>query len=157
MQKRSELNVVSSFGIVVPVEQDTSISLTCTWMKKKAQKKLWEQVLFRKWLNPFKIITAWLVFDNFFANASLKVKLYEGGLYGNGTARKDRKGMLEIPVDRKMKRGDFENLYSEKVACCNWLDKRSVTMLFSNIAPRRQEGWVSEMYNKQMGGVDLSN
>ena len=37
-----------------------------------------------------------------------------------------------MPVDRKMKAGDIESLYSEKVACCKWFDRRSVTMLFSN-------------------------
>ena len=30
------------------------------------------------------------------------------GLYGIGTAQKDRRGTLDIPVDRKMKRGDFK-------------------------------------------------
>ena len=39
---------------------------------------------------------------------------YEKGLYGIDTARKNRKGMQEIPVDRKMKRGDFKYLYSKQ-------------------------------------------
>ena len=92
---------------------------------------------------------------------------------GIGTAQKDRKGILEMHVSRKMKRGDFEYLYSEKVACCKWLDRRSVTMLFSNVeeiatkstVPCRQKGspskiqvpcpGVIKMSNKGMGSVDL--
>ena len=81
--------------------------------------------------------------------------------------------MPEMPDDRKMKRGDFEYLYSDKVACCKWLDRRSVTILFSNVegmattstVPRRQKGSASKiqvtcpnvikMYNRGMGGVDI--
>ena len=33
MSKTSQLNGVSSFGIVVLVKQDTSIDFTCTWVK----------------------------------------------------------------------------------------------------------------------------
>ena len=52
-------------------------------------------------------------------------KLYERDLYGIDNARKDRKGMLEMPVNRKMKRGNFEYLYFEKVACVSgWTDFR---------------------------------
>ena len=40
--------------------------------------------------------------------------------------------MPKIPVDRKMKRDNFEYLHSNKLACCKWLDRRSVTILFSN-------------------------
>ena len=45
------------------------------------------------------------------------MKLYERGLYGTGAAWKDQKGTTEMPVDRKMKRGNFEYLYSDKAAC----------------------------------------
>ena len=58
------------------------------------------------------------------------MNLYERGLYGIGTAQRDKKGMLD---EERMKRGDFEYLYSDKVACCKWLDRRSVAMLFSNV------------------------
>ena len=56
-------------------------------------------------------------FDNFFSSPSCRAKLYERDLYGIDNSRKDRKEMLEIPVNRKMKRGDFEYLYFDKVAC----------------------------------------
>ena len=83
--------------------------------------------------------------------------------------------MPEMPVDRKRRRDGFEYLYSDKVACCKWLDMRSVTMVFSNVegmaatstAPRRQNGSASKiqvpcpdvikMYNKGMSGVDLTD
>ena len=83
--------------------------------------------------------------------------------------------MPEMPVDRKMKRDDFKYLYSDKVACCKWLDRRSVTMLFSKVegmaatstVPRRQKGLASKiqvsclnvikMYNKGMGVVNLTD
>ena len=73
----------------------------------------------------------------------------------------------------EMKRIDIEYLYSYKVACCKWLDRRSVTMLLDNvegmattsIVPCRQKGSASKiqvpcpgvikMCNKEMGGVDL--
>ena len=81
--------------------------------------------------------------------------------------------MSKMSVDRKMKRGDFEYLYSHNVACCKWLDRHSVTMLFSNAegiattstVPHRQKGSASniqvscpdviKMYNKGMVDVDL--
>ena len=114
------------------VKQDASINLTCTRVEKKAQKKTSNQTLFGKWLNSFKIVTVCFVFfDNFFNSLSLIVKLYEKGLYG--TARKDMKGMLEKHLDRKMKRADFGYWYSNIVARCKWLDRRSVKMLFSNV------------------------
>ena len=112
-------------------------------------------------------------FNNFFNISSLIVKLYEKGLYGIGTARKDMKGMPEMLVKRKMKRGDFEYLHFDKVACCKWLDIHSVTMLFRKVeemakastVPQRQKRSSSKkqvscpdvikMHNKGKGGVDL--
>ena len=61
-------------------------------------------------------------FGNSFNSPSRIAKLYERDLYGIENARKDRKGM---PVNRKMKRGNFEYLYFEKVACVSgWTDFR---------------------------------
>ena len=72
-------------------------------------------------------------FDNFSNSPTLIVKLDESYFYGIGTAQKDRKGMLEMLVDRKVKRGDFKYLYSNAIARCKWLNRCSVTMLFSNV------------------------
>ena len=72
-------------------------------------------------------------FDNFFNSPSLITKLYDRGLFGVGTARKNRVRMPKMVVDRKMRRGDHNYMYSDKVACCKWFDRRSVLMLFSNI------------------------
>ena len=95
----------------------------------------------------------YVVSDNFFTSPSLIVKLYQRGLYGIGTAQNDRKGMLEVPIDKKMKRGDFEYLYSNKGACCKWLDRRKLTMVSSNVegvattptVPHRQNGSASKI------------
>ena len=54
------------------------------------------------------------------------MKFFERGLFGNDTARKDRKGMPKIPVDQKMKRGNFEYLYFNKVTHCKFLDMHSI-------------------------------
>ena len=44
--KTRQSNGTSRIGLVALVKQDTSINLSCTWVKKKAQKKIWDQVLF---------------------------------------------------------------------------------------------------------------
>ena len=108
-------------------------------------------------------------FFDVFNSLSLTTKLYDRGLYGVATARKDRVGMPEMTADRKMKRGDHDYMHSDKVACCKWFDRPSVLMLFSNIGGmsttstvlRRQKGSASKiqvacpdvikMYNQGMG------
>ena len=74
-----------------------------------------------------------IFFHNFFNTPSLITKLLDRGLYGVGTARKDRVEMPKMAADRKMRTGDLDYMYSDKVACCKWFDRRSVLMLFSNI------------------------
>ena len=72
-------------------------------------------------------------------------------------------------ADRKMRRGNPDYMYSDKVAYCKWFDRRSVLRLFSNIEGmsttstvlRRQKGSASKiqvtcpdvikMYNQGMG------
>ena len=75
-----------------------------------------------------------IFFDNFFNSPSLIIKLFDKGLYGIGTARMDRKGMPKMKPDKQMKKGDHECQFTDKVTCCKWFDRRSVTMLFSNIS-----------------------
>ena len=57
MSKASQSNGVSNFGVIVLVKQDTSFIWLALGKKESAQKKIWDQVLFWKWLNPFKIVT----------------------------------------------------------------------------------------------------
>ena len=122
MSETSQSNWVSSFGIALLVKQDTSITLTCILVKKEAKKKFWDQVLFWKWLISLKMFIA-SFFDNLFNSPSLTVKLYERCLYAIGTTQKDRKGMPEMPIDRKMKTGDFGYLYANELDCCKWLER----------------------------------
>ena len=72
-------------------------------------------------------------FNNCFNNPSLTTKLYDRGLYEVGTARKDRVGIPKMMAGGKMRKVDHDYMYSDKVACCKWFDRRSVLMLFSNI------------------------
>ena len=108
MSKASQSNGISSFSVIVLVKQDTTFNLTWTWVKKKAQKKIWDQVLFWKWLNPFKTLTVHSLFYDFHNSPSLLVKLW--GSYGTGTAWEDRKGMPEMPVDTKVEERGFRVL-----------------------------------------------
>ena len=89
-------------------------------------------------------------FYNFFNTLSLITKLFDRGLYGVGTARKNRVEMPKMTTDRKMRTGDLDYMYSDKVAC-KWFDRRSVLMVVSNIEGmsktsttlRRQKGSAS--------------
>ena len=61
-----------------------------------------------------------------------------------------------------MKRDDFK-YFSDKETCCKRLDRRLVTMVFSNAEglttkstfPFRQKVSAFKLYNNRMGGVDL--
>ena len=76
--------------------------------------------------------------------------------------------MPEMPVDAKVEERGFEYLCSDNLACCKWLDRYSVTMLFSHVegmvttsaVPRRHKGSASKIQVPypdviKMGGVDL--
>ena len=70
-----------------------------------------------------------------------------------------------MPVDIQVKRDDFDFLYSDKVACCKWLDRRSVTILFSNVegmattstVPRPQKGSASDILPRHYQNVQQRN
>ena len=74
-----------------------------------------------------------LFFDNFFNSPSLVETLYQCGIYGIGTVRKDRKHMPSMVPDKAMKRGDHEFQHSDKAISCKWFDNRAVHFLGSNV------------------------
>ena len=114
-------------------------------------------------------------FDNFFNSFSLVETLYQRGIYGIGTFRKDRKHihMPSMVPDKAMKRGDHEFQYSDKAISCKWFDNRAVNLLGSNVegfdavsdVSRRQKGAPTKVnvscpamvkiYNHEMVRVDL--
>ena len=74
-----------------------------------------------------------LFFDNFFNSSSLVETLYQRGIYGISTVRKDRKHMPSMVPDKAMKRGDHEFQYSDKAISCKWFDNRAGHLLGSNV------------------------
>ena len=114
-----------------------------------------------------------LFFDNFFNSPSLVETLYQCGIYGIGTVRKDRKHMPSMVPDKAMKRGDHEFQYSDKAISCKGFDNRAVHLLGSNVEGFDAVSVVSrwqkvaatkvnvscpamvKIYNHGMGGVDL--
>ena len=60
-----------------------------------------------------------------------------------------------MPVDRKMKNGDFEYLYSDKVACCKQLDSRSATLLFSNFEGMTATSTALHRQKEQMSKIQV--
>ena len=80
--------------------------------------------------------------------------LYQHGIYGIGTVRKDHKHMPSMVPDKAMKRGDHEFQYSDKAISCKWFDNRAVHLLGSNV-----KGFdaVSVLSHRQMGAATKVN
>lgn len=120
-----------SFGIAVQVRQIIYSSSTCALLRKKEEKRK-IQVIF--------VLTGCLrdtnytvFFDNFFNRPSFIIKLIGKSLQDIAIARMDRKEIPKIKPDKQVKRGDYEYQFIDKVSCCKWSDRRSVTLLFINI------------------------
>ena len=101
MSKTSQLNRDSRFGIALLVKQDTSINLTSPWLKKESLEENQAPGVVLKMTESLQS-SHYIFFYNFCP--SLIAKLYERGLYSVGTAQKGKKGIPEMPVDRKAKR-----------------------------------------------------
>ena len=97
--KNKEIKLVFNIWYCWLVTQDTSINLTCTLYFAKIEnvgENLERSVVLK--------ITEYL------QNSHCQWKLYERDFYVIDTAWRDKKGMLEMSVDRKTKRDDFELL-----------------------------------------------
>ena len=99
--------------------------------------------------------------------------LYQHGICGVGTIRKDRKHMPSMVPDKAMKQGDHEFQYSDKAISCKWFDNRAVHLLGSSVkgfdalsvVSHWQKGAATKVNvscpamvkinNHGMGGVDL--
>ena len=116
---------------------------------------------------------ATIFFDNLFSSPTLIQTLYEDGIYGIGTVRKDRKHMPTLKADKDLKRGESQFLYHKNVMVSKWMDNRGVLMVGSAVdefdttstVQRRAKGSATKetincpniikLYNTGMGGVDL--
>ncbi|XP_064399005.1 piggyBac transposable element-derived protein 4-like [Halichondria panicea] len=114
-------------------------------------------------------------FDNFFTNVKLLEDLLEDGIYGCGTARRDRKGfppaLKKAALKNSLKqRGTSKTVQKGPVTATAWKDNRIVNVLSTTTQPtaigsvlRRQKDGVRinvpcpeaiMSYNQHMGGVD---
>lgn len=103
-------------------------------------------------------------------------KLHDRQIRSVATVRTNRKNLPPLKQDRDMKAGDVNpNIHSTgKITCCQWKDKRVVTLISNFINPfeqttrrRKQKGTrereevnlpaMVRLYNLYMGGVDLAD
>lgn len=117
-----------------------------------------------------------IAFDNFFTSTSVMEKLHDRQIRAVGTVRTNRKRLPPLKSDRGMKAGEVNGSVhtSGRITCCQWKDKRVVTLLSNFLSPfesttekRRQKGHhereeinvpvMVKMYNFYMGGVDLAD
>ena len=99
--------------------------------------------------------------------------LFEKNINAIGTGRSNRKQMLKMTGDKKMKKGESNCLSSNKVVACKWMDKQPALLLltalkglnnFSTIQ-RREKGSKSisavdkfvKLHKNGMGGVNHMN
>ena len=100
------------------------------------------------------------------------LKLFEDGIYANGTVRSNQKHMPNLTTDKQMKRGEYDWLACDTISATKWTDNRSVILLSNYHNPsvvqeinRRVQGSKEKVkvsysavireYNTHMGGVDL--
>ena len=123
------------FKILVPLCNQDGISIPVRpvqRLERKQRREPWTQCCPCLDQIPWRHVLYHFLWQ--FLQQSIPFKLFDKGLYGIGTARMDRKGMPKMKPDKQMKKGDHECQFTDKVTCCKWFDRRSVTMLFSNIS-----------------------
>ena len=70
---------------------------------------------------------------NFFSSTTLIQRLYDNGLHGIGTVRKDQNHTLALKADKELKRGDSQILYHNNIMVCKWMDDKLVHMILSPV------------------------
>lgn len=120
-----------------------------------------------------------LYFDNWFTSVSLLIALKEMGIFGTGTVRKNRIGSCELLSDSELKkrgRGSYDMKceMNHNLTCIRWFDNKAVQLISSYIGDQpvgcckrwsaQQKQYIEiprpavvASYNKNMGGVDLSD
>ena len=84
--------------------------------------------LSRSWQNRWKNCFSLFVF---FSSTTLVKRLFENNIYATETVRSSKKQMPTTTDDKKMKRGDSQFLFSNKVTDCKWMDNWSVLLLLT--------------------------
>ena len=122
-----------------------------------------------KFIRPFMNKNHHVYFDNFFSSTTLLEHLEANGTYAYATVRCNRK---DLPWCAKEKLRPGQKVISQKgnVIFTKWHDKRDVSILSTNCNPlaadivvnRNNDQQVTkpavvDMYNKNMGGVDLAD
>ena len=121
-----------------------------------------------KMIRPFMNKNHHVYFDNIFSSVSLLEHLETNGTYACATVRCNRK---DLPRCAKEKLRPGEKVVRQKgnVVFTKWHDKRDVSVISTNCSPlavdlvvNRQNQQVSkpaviDLYNKNMGGVDLAD
>lgn len=115
--------------------------------------------------------------DNYFSSVDLFLDLQRKGTYACRTLRPNRKGFPEdlkpLTKKKQLERGEYKVRQCGNLTCTVWQDNKPVTVLATNAdpteevsVPRKGEDGVrapvpcpkaTRLYNKFMGGVDLSD